>query len=342
MTWACVTARNADGWKVLPLSGVQIKREGDNQYAAMVKWSDCTYETKSTDGNYNKVYSYIYKESAPNVALSLYFRNLGDADAFETTILRLSSTPIFSWPSTISPTYFVHTVSDTGEDTKSYRAILLIRTRYGWRHSALIYVYRDTDFQYARATRHFRLQFHQAYYTHYVSNFFGHTFLPKERPHFEKCEKRLCSEKSDSIDDSPMEFDDEADCMRFLSSLSSGHQMIFSRQASWISTRRPSKFKFGPINSNKGPADVQLWQKGTSVRLLTRWVHGVEDKWLSMTVPPEGMDRQGGSYRASLPKVDYQRGRKVNMSNMEATDPSNRADGKKSGPIFIGFETPTG
>lgn len=319
-----------------------MKRECGNQHAVMVKWSDCTFQKISTDGNYNKVYSYIYKEIAPNIALSFCFRNLSDTEAFETAILRLHSTPLLSLPSTISPTHFVYTVSDLGENAKTYRAILLICTRSGWSHSTLLYVYRDTDFQYARATKQFRLQFHQAYYTHYVSNHFGHTFLPKESPHFERCEKRLCSEKSDSLDDGFIEFDDEMDCLRFLSSLSSGYQMIFSRQASFISTRRPSRFRFGAINSNKGPADVQLWKKGTSVRLLTRWVHGVEDKWMSMTVPPEGMDRQGGSYRASLPKVDYQRGRKVNMSNMEATDPSNKADGKKSGPIIIGFDTAIG
>lgn len=319
-----------------------MKREIDNQYVAMVKWSDCTYKKISTDGNYNKVYSYIYKETAPNIALSLYFRDLGDANAFETTILRLHSTPIFSWSSTISPTHFVHTVSDTGENAMAYRAILTVRTRSGWSHSALLYVYRDTDFQYARAPKQFRLQFHQAYFTHYVSNHVGHTFLPTEPPHFKECEKRLCNEKSDSLDDGLIEFDDEMDCLRFLSSLSSGHRMIFSRQASFISTRRPSRIRFGAITSNKGPADVQLWQRGTSVRLLTRWLHGVEDKWISMTVPPQGMDRQAGNYRASLPMVDYQRGRKVNMSKMEATDPSNRADGKKSGPIIIGFGTAKG
>lgn len=310
----------------------------------MVKWSDCTNEIKSTDGNYNNIYSYIYKESAPNVALSLCFRNVGDADTFEKSILRLHSTPIFSWPSTNKPTHFIHTVSDTGEKPKDYKAILLIRTRHGWRYSALLYLYRDMDFQYARATKQFQLKFHQAYYTHYVSNHFGYYFPPKEPPHFEKCEKRQCSEKSDRLDDNLIEFDDELDCMQFLSSLSSGHQMVFSRQASFISTKRPSRFKIGSLNSNKGPADVQLWQKGTSVRLLTRWIHGVEDKWMSMTVPQGGMDRQGqgGSYRASLPKVDYQRGRKVNMSNMEAIDPSNRADGKKSGPISIGFQSESG
>lgn len=308
----------------------------------MVKWSDCTYKTIGSDGNYNEVYSYIYKETAPNITLRLCFRNLGDADAFETAILRLHSTPIFAFPSTISPTHIVYTVSDTGENAMNYRAILLIRNRSGWSHSVLLYVYRDTDFQYARATKQFRLQFHQAYYTHYVSNHFGHTFLPKEPPHFKECQKRLCSEKSNSLDDGLIEFDDEVDCLRFLSSLSSGYQMIFSRQASFISTRRSRIIRFGAINSNKGPADVQLWQKDTSVRLLTRWVHGVEDKWMSMTVPPEGMDRQGSSHRASLPKVDYQRGRKVNMSKMEATDPSNKADGKKSGPIIIGFGTAIG
>lgn len=314
-----------------------MKRESGKQYAAMVRWSDCTNEEISTDGNYNKVYSYIYKETAPNIALSICFRDFGDANAFETTVLRLRSTPIFSWPSAISPTHFVYTVSDTGENAMAYRAILIIRTQSGWSQSALLYVYRDTDFQYARATRQFRLQFHQAYYTHYVSNHFGHTFQPEEPAHFKECEKRLCKEKPVLI-----EFDDETDCLRFLSSVSSGHRMIFSRQANFISTRRPSRIRFGAINRSKGPADVQLWQKGTSVRLLTRWLDGVEDKWMSMTVPPQGMDRQGGNHRASLPMVDYQRGRKVNMSKMEATDPSNRADGKKSGPIIIGFGTADG
>lgn len=308
----------------------------------MVKWSDCTYETTGTDGNYNKVYSYIYRERTPNVALSLHFRNVGDADDFETAILRLASPPIFSWPSTISPTHFVHTVSDTGENAITYRAILLIRARHGWRFSALLYVYGHTDFQYSRATKQFQLQFHQAYYTHYVSNHLGHTFPPKEPPHFEKCEKRLCSEKSGRLDDSPIEFDDEVDCMRFLSSISISHKMIFSRQARFISTRLPSILRFRSITSNKGPADVQLWQRGTSVRLLTRWVQGVEDKWISMTVPPEGMDRQGSTYRAILPKVEYQRGRNVKMFNMEATDPSLRMNGKKSGPIVIEFENANG
>lgn len=332
--------------EVLPLSGVQLKRESDSQHAAIAKWSDCTYEIKgSTDGNYNNIYSYIYKETAPNIALSLCFRNLADADAFETATLRLHSTPILSLPSTISPTHFVHTVYDTGENARRYRAIVTIRTRSGWRHSSLLYVYRDTDFKYTRANarvnKQFRLQFHQAYYTHYVSNHFGYTFVPKEPTHFKECEKRLCSQKFDSLDDGLIEFDEEGDCFRFLSSLSNDHRLIFSRQASFISTKRRSKISFGVINS-KGPADVQLWQKDNSVRLLTRWVHEVEDKWMSMTVPPEWMDRQGVSNSASLPKVDYERGRKINMSKMEATDPRNKADGKKTGPITIGFGTADG
>lgn len=326
----------------MPLSGVQIRREQEDQFATTVRWSDCTNEITGTDGNYNKVYSYIYREHTPNVALSLRFRNVGDASDFEKAILKLTSTPIFSWPSNISPTHFVHTVSDTGENARNYRAILLIRTRSGWRFSALFYVYRDTDFQYTRANEQFQLQFHQAYYTHYVSNHFGHTFLPKERPHFERCEKRLCSEKSDRLDGRPIKFNNEVDCMRFLSAISITHKIIFSRQARSLSTKLPNRFRIGTITSNKVPADVQLWQRGTSVRLLTRYVRGVEDKWISTTVPQEGMDRQGGSHRAILPKVNYQRGRKVNISNMEATDPSNRSNGNKIGPIVIGFENANG
>lgn len=330
--------------EVLPLSGVQLKRESDNQHAAEAKWSDCTYEMKaSTDGKYHRVYSYIYKETAPNIALSLCFWNLADANAFETATLRLHSTPILSLPSTISPTHLVYTVCDTDEKAMRYKAIVTIRNQSGWRHSALLYVYRDTDFEYTRANagaaKQFRLQFHQAYYTHYVSNHFGHTFKPKEPPHFKECEKRYCSRKEYSLNDGLIEFDEEVECFRFLSSLSNDHRMIFSRRASFISTKRRPKITLG---TNKGPADVQLWQKDNSVRLLTRWVHEVEDKWMSMTVPPEGMDRQGGNNSASLPKVDYECGRKVNMSKMEAIWPRNEADSKKTGPITIRFSTADG
>ncbi|KAL8987411.1 MAG: hypothetical protein Q9169_008702, partial [Polycauliona sp. 2 TL-2023] len=80
----------------LPLSGVRISRIG-NSREAIIKWSDCTHEQSDrTDGNYNRMYSYMYDENNPNIALRLLFKDPPDASDFEDTVLKLSNPPIFS------------------------------------------------------------------------------------------------------------------------------------------------------------------------------------------------------------------------------------------------------
>ena len=48
------------------------------------------------------------------------------------------------------------------------------------------------------------------------------------------------------------------------------------------------------------------------------------------------------SNRASLPKVEYNRGRRINMSQLTAIDSREKKDEKKTGPLTIAFETVRG
>ena len=48
------------------------------------------------------------------------------------------------------------------------------------------------------------------------------------------------------------------------------------------------------------------------------------------------------SNRASVPRVEYNRGRKINMSQLVAIDPREKKEDKRTGPITIAFETVRG
>lgn len=131
--------------------------------------------------------------------------------------------------------------------------------------------------------------------------------------------------------------------MAFLSSLTGGHELIFSRRAHYITTKPPSRFGgFSKTKSNKGPAEVQLWQKGHSIRLLTRWDERVEDKWISRSVQRGGLEDKKDSNRACLPSDELDRGRKIDMANLIARDPKEKSEGRKTAPMVIAFDTVRG
>lgn len=311
----------------LPLSRVQISREGQPRQA-VVKWSDCSHEKITSDGNYNNIYSYVYDDSDPNIAMSFLFRNSVDAVDFQTTVLQLSLTNIFSW-SANSNSHFVYDISDTDPDPKHYKAFQLVRSAFEWTYSELFFVYRDTDYRYDRVAT--RIHFPHVYYTDYVSTHADKLYKPPadQPPHFSHCEKL--------VGNASVEFDDESIRMEFLSSLSGGHELIFSRRAHYITTKPPSRFSRS--KSNKGPAEVQLWQKGDYIRLVSRWDEGVEDKWMSRLVQRGDLDDKKDSNRASLPRAEFDRGRKIDMANLVARDPREKTEGRKSTPIIIAFET---
>ena len=317
----------------LPLSRVQIRRDGIARQCT-VKWSDCAHQVNDkTDGNYNKIYTYLYDDTNPNIAVSLLFRNSQDATDFELTALQLSLTPIFDWTSGPDARH-VYIVSDTEPDPKKYKALLLTHTRFDWKYSELFYMYRDTDFQYDRSS--LRVRFPQVYYADYISTHVDKLYKPPldQPPHFSHCEKK--------VGNTPIDFTEESVAMQFMSSLTSAYTLIFSRRVHYITTKPPSRFG-GGSKSNKGTAEVQLWIKGNSVRLISRWDDKVEDKWLSFTVPRDGLDHKRDSNRASLPKVEYDRGRKIDMANLVARDSRDKKEERKRvGPVTIAFESVRG
>lgn len=63
---------------------------------------------------------------------------------------------------------------------------------------------------------------------------------------------------------------------------------------------------------------------------------------MSMPVPRSGLAHSKDSNRASLPKVEYNRGRKIDMANLVARDSRDKAEARKVGPITIAFESVRG
>lgn len=285
-----------------------------------------------TDGNWNKIWSYFYDDSNPNIAVNLQFRTQADAAEFERTVLQLSLPPLFSW-SAGSDGRFVYDVADTDPNPKNYKALLITHTRHSWKYSELYYMYRDADYHYDHSNR--RVRFPQVYYTDYISNHTEELYKPPvdRPPAFSHCQKK--------VGNVPIEFDEESVSQAFMSSLTLGHELVFSRKALWITTKPASRF--GSAKSNKGSAEVQLWRKGNGTRLVSRWVDKVEDKWLTMALPrSHGLASTRDSNRAQLPRVEYDRGRLIDMANLVARSPRVREDAKRVGPITIAFETVRG
>jgi hypothetical protein len=315
----------------MPLGRVQIRRDGHSRQV-LVKWSDTTQERTRSDGSYNRIYSYVYDESNPNIALSFMFRTQADANDFEKTILELSIPPIFSWSQGPNGRY-VYNISDTEPNPKQYKCLLITQTRHSWKYSEVYYMFRDTDYQYDRAN--LRIRFPQAHYADYLSTHIDKLFKPEKdkQPVFSHCEKK--------VGHVTVEFDEEEVSQGLMTSLSAHHELVFSRRSLWITTKAPSRF--GSTKSNKGYAEIQLWKKGNVMRLVSRWSDQVADKWMTMHVQRGGgMGHQRDSNRATLPKCDYDRGTLIDMAHLTARSPKNTADSRKSGPVTITFETVLG
>jgi len=324
----------------LPLSRVQINRTGLARQVT-VKWSNCTQEKLGrTDGAYNRIYDYVYDDSNPNICLSLLFRNAADAAEFASHVLQLSSPSSFSWttptpPGTDSPQHHVYNVSDTEPNPVAYKALLISHARAEWRYTELFYIYRSIDYAFDRSA--LRIRFPDVYYIDYISTHVDKLYAaPADSPpHFSHCEKR--------VGNVPLDFSDEDTAVQFMSALTSGHELVFSRRVHFITTKTPSRFK--STKSKKGPAEVQLWQKANSVRLLSRWGDIVEDKWLSMAVPRGLLAHARDSNRAVLPGVVVERGRKMDMSALVARDAGvKRKEGERAGgsTVTVAFESVRG
>ncbi|KAI4178364.1 MAG: hypothetical protein LQ348_005618 [Seirophora lacunosa] len=313
----------------LPLSNVSISREGTAR-SAIVKWSDCLHErSDTTDGNYNRIYNYVYDENDPNIAISLLFRTSADAADFENTVLKLSTSPVMSW-SNGHDSRHAYNISNT-EPPKNYKGILVTHTRLGCKYSELFHMYRDTDYIYDHTPT--RVRFPKIQYTHYVSSHFDKAYKPDHAtpPHFSHCDKR--------IETATVDLESEQLAFKFISALTPGHELIFSRRATSLATKG-------------GPAEVQLWRKNHDgartfrLLMLARWTEeeegtATEYKWLGLQIESGAVMVHDGSNRASFPKSSYYtRGRKLDMAGLQPRDPKGVQEGKiRNGPVTIDFES---
>ncbi|KAL9580814.1 MAG: hypothetical protein Q9203_006151, partial [Teloschistes exilis] len=297
------SAREKRPWcteKFLPLGNVHISRKGTAREMT-IKWSDCTHERSNhTDGNYNRIYTYAYDQNKPNIALKLLFRHSADATNFEDTVLKLSLPPQFSSYSGPDSRQ-VYNISDTEPGPKNYTAVLVTHTRLDWKYSEIFYMYRDTDYI-CDATLS-RIRFPQVYYTNYLSSHVHKLYKAElnQPPQFSDCEK-LVGNFSVGLDDS------EAVAFAFLSALTPGHRLLFSRRAQCIKIKTPRKFSILTPN-NRSEAIVQLWAKKpaattttTEIQLLARRAEGdskTGNKWLSLSVPPKDVLSAHANYNNS-------------------------------------------
>ncbi|KAI9846413.1 MAG: hypothetical protein M1837_004004 [Sclerophora amabilis] len=333
----------------LPLSRVQVSKDNSSRQMLM-KWSDCTHEVIQTDGSWNNMYSYVYDDANPNVAICLQFCTEQEALDFEKSILRLSLQPVYEWSMGLDER-FVYNVCDIEPDPKSYKALMITHCHMNWKYSELFYsecpvllegyvnhevaerlvVYRDTDYQYSHARTSAR--FPQVYYTDYVSNHVEKLYKPPTdaQPLFSHCTKKVGFKL--------IEFEDENVAQQFMNSLTSNYALLFSRRVHWITTKPPPRF--GSTKSSKGNSEVQLWRKGQSTKLVSRWEDTIDDKWMTMTIPrtTDGLRNMKDSNRAILPKTEYERGRLIDMANLVARSPREASVAKKIGPVTIAFES---
>ncbi|MCJ1246094.1 hypothetical protein MMC30_003298 [Trapelia coarctata] len=310
----------------LPLSWVQVNQEGLARQV-IVQWSDCGWEKQRSDGNYHTRHDYIYDRQRPNLAFRLLFRNQEDAATFVETILNLTNTRLHDWASSVS-SGAIYSISDGEPTPKQYRAVLVVHRNREWKYSEVFYIYGETDYAYDHSARQIRLP--EAHQVDYISTHVDKLYKPTADapPQFSHCEKKVQS--------TTIGFNDEASASSFMFALSSGYELLFSRRALYVTTKAPSRFK--SMKSNKGAAEVQLWRQGNTTRLVSRWGDVVEDKWLTMTVPKEGVNSARDSNRASLPGVYYERGKLIAMVGLVARHPREEP-GRRSGCVTVVFES---
>ncbi|THC95419.1 hypothetical protein EYZ11_005106 [Aspergillus tanneri] len=313
----------------MPMSRVQVCREEDSRQV-LVKWSDTRQERSTkTDGNYHTLFSYVYDDSCPNIGMSMHFGTQQQAEIFENAILNLSSNPIFSWTQTSSAGQ-VYDVEDAALDQKQYKAVLLLHTRLSWRYCNLYYLYRDTDFIYEDSS--LRIRFPHVFYTDYISSHVDKLYQADSPVFFSHYEKR--------IGNFTVDFNHAAVMRGFMSSLASSYELVFSRRAVSLATK--GKTIFGSKKSTKGDAEVQVWRKGNTVRLASRWQDHIPDKWLTMSISSGLLSLSADGTRVDFPPVNYSRGMVLNMASIMAGAPRDPNMARKHRTITITFPTANG
>ncbi|KAL4803420.1 hypothetical protein BDV18DRAFT_162984 [Aspergillus unguis] len=311
----------------MPMSGVQIQRSKESR-SLQIKWSDTGQErSDKTDGSYNPVFSYVYDDSSPNIGLEIRFRTEQGAADFEKTVLSLTHKSTFSW-SGQSSSGNVYDVADVAVELKQYKAILLVQSRLSFKYCSLYYLFRDIDYIYDSSNLH--VQFPKIFYVDYISSHVDQLYRAANNMQvfFSHCDKKISTAE--------ITFDDETVLHSFMSSLASGYELCFSRRAESMTTKKQSFL--GSSKSAKGETEVQLWRKGNSVQLASRWINPTPDRWLTMSVP-SGSSRNASreSTRIEFPPTAYTRGMVLNLAVISSGSPKDARMAKRSGPITILF-----
>ena len=275
-------------------------------------------------------FSYVYDDTKPNRAYTFLFRHNADAAEFKKTILSLPIPPTFAWQNGEDESGAIYEVADTDPKPKKYKAIMLTRTRLDWTYSQLFYTYRDTDYRHDTLLR--AVNFPQLYYSDYISGHIEEHWKPERPAQFSECVKK--------VNQLTIEFPDETVVHDFMSALSEQHKLIFSCRASHITTKAPSLWR-GVSKSNKGPAEIQLWRKGNSMRMVSRWGDVVDEKWISLPVTEKSVTYSNNSNRVSFLECVYSRGRNINMEDLVAVRPKEKTGSEKKGALTITFSVPS-
>ncbi|KAL4920066.1 hypothetical protein BDW62DRAFT_177519 [Aspergillus aurantiobrunneus] len=312
----------------MPMSRVQIHRGGDSR-SMQLKWSDIGQErSDKTDGNYNTVFSYVYDDNSPNIGLAVRFRSEQRATEFEKAILSLSHKPTFSW-SQPSSSGSVYDVADVALDQKRYKAILLLEDRLSFKFCSLYYLFRDTDYVYDSSSLH--IKFPKLFYVDYISSHVDQLYRAANNAQvfFSHCEKKIGTTEA--------YFTDEFTLRAFTSSLAPGYELCFSCRADSMTTKKQSFLSSN--KSTKGPTEVQLWRKGNSIRLASRWTNNIADRWLTMSVPSGSHSHSisRDANRIEFPATTYTRGTVLNLAVITSGTPKDSKMAKRSGPISISF-----
>ncbi|KAL3463908.1 hypothetical protein BJX64DRAFT_298666 [Aspergillus heterothallicus] len=293
----------------LPMSQVQVCRSDDSQSLQLI-------------------YSYVYDANSPNIGLGIHFLTQQQAEDFEKVILTLTHKPTFSWSQPNSSGQ-VYEVADVALDQKQYKAVSLIESRLSFKHSSLYYLYRDVDYIYDSSNLH--VKFPKIFYVDYISSHVEQLYRAANNVFFSHCEKK--------VGNMEVFFNDEPILHAFVSSLSSTYRLCFSRRAEFMTTKKQSFL--GSKKSTKGETEVQLWCKGHSIQLASRWTNHSADRWLTMLVPT-GSSRNisRDNNRIEFPVTAFSRGTILNLAVIAAGSPKDPRMARRNGPVTISFPKP--
>ena len=189
-------------------------------------------------------------------------------------------------------------------------------------------MYRDTDFHYDSNTH--RVRFPHIYYTNYISSHVEKLYEADSSapPRFSQYDKQV-----GTVD---IESEDKEKAFGFMSALTKEHDLTFSRKVTHLATKVPrTKLLSATTRRNKGHAKVQIWRSrkqktanNSALQFIARYDdHEIEDRWLGLTLHPTAFEKDSDGTRVSFPKAPYQRGRRIDMAALSATDP--RESGKR-------------